>query len=131
MSPLPISQDDRLIGLAMHVGVGGAAGYAALVESLDYPVNALAKSTGETAGALFGLVAVLAVPPVVASRYRLVGPLLAAVVSAGWPVYREFTTAPPFSTLGGFAAVDGPQYVDAYVDGWYVWLFASLLLGLV
>ncbi|MFB6184023.1 MAG: hypothetical protein ABEI96_05655 [Haloarculaceae archaeon] len=128
---LPSSlQDRRTLAVALALGAGHAAAIAGLVVALDYPIDALRYAPGGPVGALVGLLAAVAVPAYATFRYRLATPLLAALASAGWPVYRELTTPPPtFSTLGGYTVVEGTRYVDAYVDGWYVWLFVSLLLG--
>lgn len=123
--------DRRALAVALLVGAAHAAGVAALVASLDYPVDSLAGAPGGTAGALLGLAALLGVPTFLLVRYRLAVPLGVAAVGAGWPVYRELTTpAPEFSTLGGYTVVHGTRYLDGYVDAWYVWLFAYLLVGL-
>lgn len=125
-----MSRDRRALVLALVVGVAHALAVAALVRWLNYPIEALAHAPGGTGGALLGLVALLAVPTFVAVRYRLVTPLLAGVLGIGWAVLREFSTSRPvFSETGGYTIIVGPRYVDAYVDAWYVWLLAYLLLG--
>lgn len=117
--------------VAVVVGAAHAAGVWALVRTLDYPIDGLAVAPGGTPGALVGLTLLAGLPAFLAARRRLVAPLVAAVLGVGWPVYRELTTPPPtFSTLGGHTVVHGPRYVDAYVDAWYVWLFAYGLVGL-
>lgn len=121
----------RALALAVAVGLVHAAGIAALVARLDYPVDALAMAPGGRGGAVIGLVALLAVPAFVVVRHRLLFPLATVLLIGGWSVGRELTTPPPeFSTLGGHTVVHGARYVDGYVDAWYVWLFAALLLGL-
>ncbi|MFB6354041.1 MAG: hypothetical protein ABEJ92_08135 [Halobacteriales archaeon] len=127
----PGRDDRRALAVAVAVGLVHAAAIAALVARLDYPVDALATAPGGRVGALVGLVALVAVPAFVAVRGRLLLPLAAVVLVAGRSVGLALTTPPPeFSTLGGHLVVHGPRYVDGYVDAWYVWLFAALLLGL-
>lgn len=127
----PGRDDRRVLALAVAVGLVHAAAIAALVARLDYPIDALATAPGGRVGAVFGLVALLAVPAFVAVRQRLLLPLATVLLVGGWSVGRELTTPPPaFSTLGGHPVVSGARYVDGYVDAWYVWLFAALLLGL-
>ena len=131
MATSPRAGGYRMIALAVLVGLGHAVVITALVGHRDYPVNTLAHAPGGTGGALLGLVALLAVPTFVTVRFQLVLPLFTAILAGGWPIYREFTTpAPEFSTLGGHTVMDGTLYVNAYVDAWYVWLFATLLVGL-
>lgn len=117
--------------LALLIGGIHAAAIAGVVARLDYPVKTFEYVPGGVPGAAIGLVAVVAVPAFVVLRYRLVLPIVAAVAGVVWPVYQELTTpAPEFSTLGGYTIIDGTRYVDAYVNGWYVWLLAYLLVGL-
>lgn len=117
--------------LAAVVGLFHAAAFAAVVARLDYPVDALAYALGGRAGALAGLFLLGAVPALLALRHRLVVPLTGVLTGAGWTVAREFTTPrPEFSELGGHTVINGMLYVDGYVDGWYVWLFAAVLAGL-
>lgn len=128
----PNRADSRAMAVALVIGVVHAAAVAALVRWLDYPLDALEHAPGGPVGALLGLTLLLAIPTFVAVRHGLVTPLLAAVLEAAWAVGREFATAgPEFSELGGYTIVIGPRYVDAYVETWYVWLLAFLLLGLV
>lgn len=116
---------------ALVVGLAHALAIAALAARLDQPLDPLATAPGGTVGALVGLVAALAVPTYLAARHRLVGPLVVAALAGGWAVARELTTPPPeFSSLGGHTVVSGTRYVAGYVDGWYVWLLAALLVGL-
>jgi hypothetical protein len=116
---------------ALFVGVVHAAVIAGIVARLDYPVKTFEYVPGGVPGATVGLVAVVAIPVFIVLRYRIVLPILAAIAGAVWPVYQEFTTPPPeFSTLGGYTIIHGTRYVDAYVNGWYVWLLAYLLVGL-
>lgn len=116
---------------ALFVGVVHTAVVGGVVARLDYPVQTFESLPGGVAGAAVGLVTVVAVPVFVLLRYRVVLPALAATVGVAWPIYRAVTTpAPEFSTLGGYTIVDGTRYVDAYANGWYVWLLASVLLGL-
>lgn len=125
-----MSRDRRALVLALVVGGIHALAVTAVVRWLDYPVDALVHAPGGTVGALLGLSALLAVPTFVALRHRLVTPLLAGVFGTGWAVLREFATSrPEFSETGGYTIIVGPRYVDAYVDAWYVWLLAYLLLG--
>jgi hypothetical protein len=120
------------VALALVAGVAHAAGVAALVSRLDYPIDALANAPAGRVGAVVGLVAVVAVPVAVALWLRVVSPLVVVAASVVWPVYLTATTAPPtFSRLGDYTVVEGPRFVDAYVDAWYVWLFVALLVGLV
>lgn len=124
--------DRRAAAVALGVGAAHAVGVAAVVRWLDYPIDALASAPGGTVGALVGLTLLLALPTFLAVRLRLVTPLLAAALEAAWAVLRELATAgPEFSELGGYTIVIGPRYVDAYVEGWYVWLLAFLLVGTV
>lgn len=130
MTATPHVDARRSAAFALLVGAVHAVGIAAVVRRLDYPVGGLVQAPGGAAGAVVGLVALLGVPAYVAARYRVVSPLAVAGGTGGWAVYREFTTpAPEFSTLGGHTVVQGTRYVDAYVDGWYLWLFAALLVG--
>ena len=116
--------------IALGVGVGHAVGVAAVVSALGYPVNALEHAPGGVAGAVGGLVVLAALPTFLALRYRLFLPAVGALAVGARAVSLEFATPPPtFSPLGGHTVVAGPRYVDAYVDAWYVWLFAALLLG--
>jgi hypothetical protein len=125
------TQRSRVLLVALLVGVVHTAVVVGVVARLDYPVQTFEYLPGGVAGAAVGLVAVVAVPVFVLLRYRVVLPGLAAIVGVAWPIYREFTTpAPEFSMLGGYTVVDGTRYVDAYVNGWYVWLFVFILLGL-
>lgn len=125
-----MSRDRRALAVGLAVGSVHALGIAALVRWLGYPIDALANAPGGVVGALIGLTALLAVPTFVAVRHGLVTPLAAAVLETAWAVVRVFTTArPEFSELGGYTIVMGPRFVDAYVDAWYVWLLAFLLLG--
>lgn len=117
--------------IALVAGIAHAAGVVALVGRLDYPVDALANAPAGRAGAVVGLVTVVAVPVAVALWFRIVSPLVVVAASVVWPVYLTATTPPPtFSRLGGYTVVEGPRFVDAYVDAWYVWLFVALLVGL-
>lgn len=125
------TQRSRVLLVALLVGVVHTAVVVGVVARLDYPVQTFASLPGGVAGAAVGLVAVVAVPAFVLLRYRVVLPGVAAIVGVAWPISREVTTpAPEFSTLGGYTVVDGTRYVDAYVNGWYVWLLAFVLLGL-
>jgi hypothetical protein len=126
-----VSRERLHLALAALVGLGHAVAVVAVVTRLDYPVDTLGNVPGGVVGAVAGLVAVAAVPTWMLLRYRLVLPALAAVAGVAWPIYRSMTSPPPeFSTLGGHTVVHGPRFVDAYVDAWYVWTFAYLLVGL-
>jgi hypothetical protein len=132
MAPRTALPDSADLALALLAGVVHAVAVAALVARLDYPVDPLANAPGGSVGAAVGLVAVVAVPTVVALRFRVLSPVVVTAASLALPVYRTFTTPPPtFSNLGGYTVVVGARYVDAYVDAWYVWLLAALLVGLV
>jgi hypothetical protein len=119
------------VAIALVAGVAHAAGVAALVARLDYPVDALANAPAGRIGAVVGLVAVVAVPIAVALSIRVVSPLVVVAASVVWPIYLTAATPlPTFSRLGDYTVVEGPRFVDAYVDAWYVWLFVALLVGL-
>lgn len=125
-----MSRDRRAAAVALIVGMVHAIAIAALVRWLDYPLDALANAPGGLVGAFLGLTLLLAVPTFVAVRHGLVTPLVAAVLGTGWPIFLEFATPrPEFSETGGYTIVIGPRYVDAYVDAWYIWLLAYLLLA--
>lgn len=125
-----MSRQRRAVMIALGIGGGHALGVAALVRWLGYPIDALANAPGGTAGGLLGLTLLLGVPAFLAVSHRLATPLAAAVLGSAWAVGLEFATArPEFSELGGYTVVIGPRYVDGYVDAWYAWLLAYLLLG--
>lgn len=125
-----MSGDRRAATVALVVGAAHAAAVAALVRWLGYPLDALEHAPGGPVGALLGLTLLLALPAFVAVRHGVVTPLIATVLETAWAVSREFATAgPEFTETGGYTVVIGPRYVDAYVDAWYVWLLAYLLLG--
>ena len=125
------SRPARSVALAFLAGGAHAAVVAVVVDRLDQPLDPLAAAPGGTVGALLGLLVLLALPTYLAVRRHLAGPLAVVVGTGGWALLREWTTpAPEFSSLHGHLVVRGPRYVAGYVDAWYVWLLAALLVGL-
>lgn len=121
---------DRVVAVALLVGVVHAVTVWWVVRQQGHPIDPLQYVPGGVVGAAVGLVALAAVPVYVLGRTGLVSPLVGVAASALRAGVLTATTPPPeFSTLGGHVVVSGPRYVDAYVDAWYVWLFAALLLG--
>ncbi|WP_231188884.1 hypothetical protein [Haladaptatus sp. DYF46] len=129
-----MTRDNRAMLL---VPIGSGAGHVLLVLGvltwLGYPFKSFATTAiYQFSFLLVGLFLVAFVPVLLFTRGRLVVPLGMSIVGLSIALIAGLTPPyPEFATLGENVLVVGPSDMAAYANGWYIWLLAYLLGGIV
>ncbi|MFC6989044.1 hypothetical protein ACFQJD_10610 [Haloplanus sp. GCM10025708] len=131
----------RAVVAGLVVGLVHAAGLLVVALDLGYSVGPAEYSLVGLGWRYGGLVAVAAVPVWIALRYRLVGPVVALVLTSGYvvgmelappgPTFRDVAELERLAEPTGIVVVENGLYIVRYMVNASVWTVGFLFLGLV
>ncbi len=131
----------RSLALGLVLGIIHAGGLLLVAFRLGYSVGPASYSLFGVGWRYGGLVLVAGIPVCLALRFRVIGPLIAVVLTTGYVLGMELTPpGPTFHDVAEFEDVAGPTGITVVENGLYivrymvnasVWTLGFLLIGLV